>query len=77
MGSYMFFDSDAPVYATGFGLSMGFAISGLLVALVAELAYKTGNNRKAKMTDDDVRTTYSHDELIKLGDKSPLFKYTL
>jgi hypothetical protein len=77
MGSYMFFDSDAPVYATGFGISLGFAVSGLLVALLVEITYKTGNRKKARMTDSEIRDTYSHDELLRMGDKSPLFKYTL
>ena len=77
MGSYMFFDSDAPKYNVGFGLSFGFAFCGLSAALLAELAFKWGNKKKARMSPDEVRARYTQDQLLKMGDKSPLFKYTL
>ena len=38
MGSYIVFDSDAPTYAAGFGLSLAFGLSGLITAIAAELA---------------------------------------
>lgn len=77
MGSYMFFDSDAPVYGTGFGLSLAFGLSGLIMALVAEATYKWGNKKKEALTEDQVHAMYTHDQLLKMGDKSPLFRYTL
>ena len=76
MGSYMYFDREAPVYSTGFGLNLAFGLSGLIVALVAEWAFKSGNSKKAKVAEE-ARARYTHDELMKMGDKSPFFKYTL
>ncbi|KAJ1333223.1 MFS transporter ACS family allantoate permease [Microdochium nivale] len=77
MGSYMFFDSDAPRYNTGFGLSIAWAISGIIAALVAEAAYKWGNSKKGRMDEDEIRARYTEDELLRMGDRSPLFRYTL
>lgn len=77
VGSYMFLESEKPKYYTGFGLSMALGFSGVIVSLLLELSYKIGNKMKAKMSEDEVRARYSDDELMKLGDKSPLFKYTL
>lgn len=77
MGSYMFFDADAPAYATGFGLNLAFGVTGLIAALLAEWAYKQGNAKKARMSEDEVRARYTQDQLMKMGDKSPFFKYTL
>lgn len=77
MGSYMFFESDAPKYQIGFGLSLAFGLSGLVAALLAEVAYVWGNKKKAKLTPEEVRAMYTQDQLLKMGDKSPLFKYTL
>lgn len=77
MGSYMFFDSNAPEYNIGFGLSLAFGLSGLIAALAAEAAYKWGNKKKAAMSPEEVRERYTQDQLLKMGDKSPLFKYTL
>lgn len=77
VGSFMYLDSEEPQYHTGFGLSLAFGASGFLVAFLLELSYKMGNVRKAKITEDEVREKYTENELLKLGDKSPLFKYTL
>jgi MFS family permease len=77
VGSYMYLDREAPTYWTGYGLSLAFGASGLIVSCLLELSYKWGNARKAKIDEDDVRATYTDAELMKLGDKSPLFKYTL
>ncbi|KAF5006451.1 hypothetical protein FDECE_7173 [Fusarium decemcellulare] len=77
IGSYMYLDKEAPRYQTGFGLSLAFGASGVIVALLLELSYKWGNKRKAQLTEEDIRAQYSEEQLLKLGDKSPLFKYTL
>jgi hypothetical protein len=73
----MYLDKEAPRYQTGFGLSLAFGASGMLVALLLELSYKWGNKTKAKLSEEDIRSRYTEEELLKLGDKSPLFKYTL
>ena len=77
MGSYMFFDSDAPKYNTGFGLSLAFAVGGIASAIAVELAFKFGNAQKAKINEDEVRAMYNDDELLLLGDRSPLFQCEL
>ncbi|KAG5654892.1 hypothetical protein KAF25_005849 [Fusarium avenaceum] len=77
IGSYMYLDKEAPRYETGFGLSLAFGASGMLVSLLLELSYKWGNQKKAQYTEEDIRGHYTEQELLKLGDKSPLFKYTL
>lgn len=77
MGSYMFFDSDAPKYNTGFALSLTFATAAIASAVGAELAFKFGNAQKAKINEDGVRAMYTNDELLLLGDRSPLFQCEL
>lgn len=77
MGSYLFFDSDAPEYSTGFGLSLAFCLTGLISAVIAEVAYRQGNRKKEAFSEDEVRATYTQDQLVAMGEKSPLFKYTL
>jgi hypothetical protein len=49
----------------------------MLCSLLLELSYKWGNAKKARLTEEEVRAKYTEDELLKMGDKSPLFKYTL
>ncbi|KAH6887432.1 major facilitator superfamily domain-containing protein [Thelonectria olida] len=77
IGSYMYLDKEAPQYHTGFGLSLAFGGSGLLVALLLELSYKWGNAKKAKLTEEEIQEQYTEAELLRMGDKSPLFKYIL
>jgi len=77
IGSYMYLDREAPTYETGFGLSLAFGASGMLVAVLLELSYKWGNAKRAKLSESEIRDQYSDRDLMKMGDKSPLFKYTL
>ncbi|KAF1961134.1 MFS general substrate transporter [Byssothecium circinans] len=77
IGSYMYLESEKPKYYTGFGLSCAFGASGFLIAFLLEASYKWGNARKARMSEDEVRATYTDEQLMDMGDKSPLFKYTL
>ncbi|KAB8214644.1 putative MFS transporter [Aspergillus novoparasiticus] len=77
IGSYMYMDEEAPTYYTGFGLSLAFGGSGLIVALLLELSYIYANRKKANESEAEIRERYTDDELLAMGDKSPLFKYTL
>ncbi|KAH3918697.1 hypothetical protein HBH56_023080 [Parastagonospora nodorum] len=52
-------------------------IGGFIIAFVLELSYKWGNTRKARRSEEEVRATCTDEELLDMGDKSPLFKYTL
>lgn len=77
IGSYMYLDSEKPKYYTGFGLSLAFGASGFIVAFLLELSYKWGNKKKARMSEDEIRAKYTDQQLMGMGDKSPLFKYVL
>lgn len=76
-GSFIFIEQEAPTYPVGFGASLGFAAAGVLAALGLELMLWTSNKNDAKLTEDEIRAMYSEEELDNMGDKSPLFKYTL
>ncbi|KAG6361209.1 hypothetical protein INS49_009433 [Diaporthe citri] len=73
IGSFMYLESEAPAYPTGFGLAIAFGLSGVLVALGLEASYVFSNKKRAKMSEAEIRAMYSEDELIGMGSKSPLF----
>lgn len=50
---------------------------GILAACVLEYSLWRVNCARAKHSEEDIRAQYSAEELDKMGDKSPLFKYTL
>lgn len=76
IGSYMFFDSESPSYFTGYGLAIAFGVTGMIVSFVLEASYIYSNKKRAKLSELDIRSKYSEDELIRMGDRSPLFRYT-
>jgi sugar phosphate permease len=77
VGSYIFIESESPKYPTGFGASLGFAAVGVGACLILETAYKISNQRKDAMTETEIREKYTDEELEAMGDRSPLFRYTL
>jgi len=77
IGSFMYLDSEAPAYYTGFGLSLAFGGTSLVLVLLLEMSYVWANRRKRRLAEGEVRNMYSEEELLDLGDRSPLFKYTL
>jgi MFS family permease len=77
VGSYMFLDKEAPGYHTGFGIGLAVSAAGVLNTLGLELSYHLANKKKARLTEDEWREKYTEDQLAKMGDKSPLFKYNL
>lgn len=76
VGSFMYLESEKPKYYTGFGLSLAFGATGLIVALLLEWSYKHANAKKAKVAES-AKNMYSEEELFDMGDRSPLFKHVL
>ena len=77
IGSYMFIADEAPRYPTGYGLSLGLGVLGIIAALALEWGLWMTNKKRAKVSESEVRQRYNDEELALLGDRSPLFKYHL
>jgi MFS family permease len=77
VGSFMYLESEKPVYNTGFGLSLAFGATGFVVAFLLEISYKWSNSKRAKLSEEEIRARYTDMELLHMGNKSPLFRYTL
>lgn len=77
IGSFIFIDKEAPRYPTGYGSSVSFASAGIVACLILEILLARANKKKATYTEEDVYSRWSSEELTLMGDKSPLFKYTL
>lgn len=76
-GSYIFIEEESPRYPTGFGTSLGFAAAGVGACLVLETVYFVVNKRKSAMSEEQIRAKYTDEQLDEMGDRSPLFRYTL
>ncbi|KAH6679902.1 major facilitator superfamily domain-containing protein [Plectosphaerella plurivora] len=76
-GSYIFIEAESPRYPTGFGASLGFAAAGVGACFALEAVYYLKNKKKAAMSEVEIREKYTDEELDEMGDRSPLFMYTL
>lgn len=77
IGSYIYRAEEKPKYPTGYGTSFAFAAAGVVACLTLEYLLWRGNLKKGRVTEDEAWETYTQEELREMGDKSPLFKYTL
>lgn len=77
IGSYIYIESESPRYPTGYGTSLAFAMAGIVAATMLELLLKRSNRKKEQMTETEVKAKYTDEQLYRMGDRSPLFKYAL
>ncbi|KAI0634507.1 MFS general substrate transporter [Trametes polyzona] len=69
---------DAPRYFRGHVFEMAFIALGLVLVPLTALFYIIGNRRRdASQRDADGKVEYTAEELRKLGDQAPDFRYTL
>ncbi|KIA75792.1 hypothetical protein HK57_00406 [Aspergillus ustus] len=77
IGSLIFVADEKPRYETGWGTSLGFICAGAVSATTLEVVYKLINKRRDRKTREEVEATYSAEQLEAMGDRSPLFRYSL
>lgn len=80
-GSNIYFAAEAPSYPTGFGVCLATSVLGIIAAYILRVAYGRENRRRddllAQEGEESVRSRYSEQELLELGDRSPFFRYTI
>ncbi|KAK6221968.1 hypothetical protein LQW54_001188 [Pestalotiopsis sp. IQ-011] len=77
IGSYIYIDKEAPRYPTGYGNSLAFASAGIVAMLLLEFLLWSANKRNAYESEEAIRERFSPEQLEKMGDRSPLFRYRL
>ena len=58
-------------------MSLGIIAMGIIAACSLEYALWRLNQHKNGVSESEVRETYTPDQLAAMGEKSPIFKYTL
>lgn len=76
-GSFIFIEEESPKYPTGFGSSLAFAAAGIVACVTLEYIMWRINKKRDLMSEEEIRAKYTDDELEEMGDKSPLYRYTL
>lgn len=75
VGSYIFLDNEQPGYPTGFAIGLAFAAVTLACVVCLEWSYWRINKARDLLDEVDVRREYNDEQLARMGDKSPLFRY--
>ena len=77
IGSNIFQEHQAPDYWLGYGYCLASLVVAIGAALVLRVAYLKQNSKRDEMTEQDVKEKYTEEELLGLGDKSPLYRYVV
>ncbi|KAF1957948.1 hypothetical protein CC80DRAFT_410456, partial [Byssothecium circinans] len=75
VGSFIYQEKESPKYPTGFRTSPSFGAAGMVCAFTLEFLYWRMN--QVGKSGKEWREVYTEEELEEMGDRSPLFKYSL
>lgn len=76
-GSFLYVESEAPVFTTGYLSSSVLGTFGFLTAVGLLAFFLHQNHKRAQQSEAQTREKYTEQELLDLGEESPLFRYTL
>ena len=75
-GTNIYLTREAPYYWTGYGVSLGVIFASTSAAVFLRWRLKTINKQRDILSLEDIYERYSEQELLDMGDESPLFRYT-
>lgn len=74
-GSNIYLTREAPIYSTGFGVSLGVVIvCGIFTGTLTYITMRRINAKRDAMNQEELREKYTEQELTDLGDQSPFFR---
>lgn len=75
VGSNIYLEKQKPHYWLGFGFGLGVSIAAILATVALKFEYERLNRGREAVDPDQIRARISDQELLQMGDKSPLFRY--
>lgn len=75
-GGFVYRDEEAPYYSSGYATAFALGGAGLITGLILEVTYWFVNRKRDGFDEDLIREKYGEDELERMGDRSPLFRYS-
>lgn len=73
MASNFYRQQDSPRYVLGHSLELGFVAAGLIAVAVLRFSYQRINRLRAEKGTGG----YTAEEMSRMGDRSPAFRYAL
>ena len=77
VGSNIYLAKEEPRYWLGYGFSIGILTAAICATFILRIAYLKANKDRDQMSEAEVRSKHTPEELLDLGDKSPLYRYVV
>ncbi|KAH8162179.1 hypothetical protein CIB48_g6072 [Xylaria polymorpha] len=77
IGSNIFLEAQKPHYPLGYGFSLGIVVGAVGCVLTLAYSWDRANKKRDAISEDEVRARYSEQELLDMGDRSPLYRYVV
>ena len=77
IGTNVFLEWQAPRYTIGYGVSLGIISLGIITCCILEFSLWRLNGINRAIPEDQTREQFTPDQLVAMGEKSPLYMYTL
>ncbi|CAM1510789.1 Fc.00g083020.m01.CDS01 [Cosmosporella sp. VM-42] len=77
IGSNIFLARQVPHYWLGYGFSLGLVIAAIIATLLMRALLLRINQQRDAMSESEVREKYTDEQLMEMGDRSPLFRYVV
>ncbi len=77
IGSNIYLTRQAPQYWLGYGFSLAIIVTATAASYYLRFALQRINDERARMAPEEIHARNSKEELTAMGDRSPLFRYTL
>lgn len=77
VGSNIYLENQKPHYWLGCGFCLGILLAAVMSTAVLRVAYARENEKRDLLSETEVRERYTENELLDMGDKSPLYRYVV
>ncbi|OQV05003.1 hypothetical protein CLAIMM_09807 [Cladophialophora immunda] len=77
IGSNIYLARESPHYWTGYSISLAVLLTAIVSGWILRFSLQRINHQREKMTPEEIHSKYTEEQLQEMGDRSPLFRYTL
>lgn len=75
IGSNIYLEEEKPRYWLGFGFSLGVLLAAICAAVLLKISLTRINRKRDRMDTAQIKQTWTEEELLAMGDESPLYRY--
>lgn len=77
IGANIYLAKQAPRYELGFGFSLAVLLTGILSALILKTVLQRTNAQRDRMSVEEIKEQFTEQQLLEMGDRSPLYRYVI